>query len=219
MNNIYENNMKFIPFLKFLDKYKSLLISILIVVIMSVIYFLVSNQIQKTKNEKASIVYNDWIEEISKETPNSEKLDNILETLLDSYNKTGYLKLALLSKANLDAKSNNLEEALINFNQIINLTDGFNGNKVFNKIARVSASRILLSLDSYDEALAMIEKYSLSNTNAFIHELTGDILLKQEKINLAKDQYEIALGKYSDQTSKSIVIMKITNAGSNKSEK
>ena len=65
----------------------------------------------------------------------------------------------------------------------------------------------------------MIEKYSLSNTNAYIHELTGDILLKQEKINLAKDQYEIALGKYSDQTSKSIVTMKITNAGSNKSEK
>tara|TARA_B100001248_G_scaffold140333_1_gene105386 strand:- start:921 stop:1580 length:660 start_codon:yes stop_codon:yes gene_type:complete len=219
MNNIYENNMKFIPFLKFLDKYKSLLIFILIVVIMSVIYFLASNQIQKTKNEKASILYNDWIEEISKEIPNSEKLDNILETLLDSYNKTGYLKLALLSKANLDAKSNNLEEALVNFNQIINLTDGFNGNKVFNKIARVSASRILLSLDNYDEALAMIEKYSLSNTNAYIHELTGDILLKQEKINLAKDQYEIALGKYSDQTSKSIVTMKITNAGSNKSEK
>ena len=219
MNNIYENNMKFIPFLKFLDKHKSLLIFILIVVIMSVIYFLASNQIQKTKNEKASILYNDWIEEISKEIPNSEKLDNILETLLDSYNKTGYLKLALLSKANLDAKSNNLEEALVNFNQIINLTDGFNGNKVFNKIARVSASRILLSLDNYDEALAMIEKYSLSNTNAYIHELTGDILLKQEKINLAKDQYEIALGKYSDQTSKSIVTMKITNAGSNKSEK
>ena len=186
---------------------------------MSVIYFLASNQIQKTKNEKASILYNDWIEEISKEIPNSEKLDNILETLLDSYNKTGYLKLALLSKANLDAKSNNLEEALVNFNQIINLTDGFNGNKVFNKIARVSASRILLSLDNYDEALAMIEKYSLSNTNAYIHELTGDILIKQEKINLAKDQYEIALGKYSDQTSKSIVTMKITNAGSNKSEK
>ena len=63
-----------------------------------------------------------------------KQLDNILKTLLDSYKKTGYLKLALLSKANLDAKSNNLEEALVNFNQIINLTDGFNGNKVFNKI-------------------------------------------------------------------------------------
>ena len=219
MNNVYENNMRFLPFLKFLDRYKSLLISILIIVIITVIYFVASNQIQQTKNEKASIIYNEWTEEISKEKPNSEKLDNILETLLDSYKKTGYLKLALLSKANLDAKSNNLEEALSNFNQIINLTDGFNGNKVFNKIARVSASRILLSLDNYTEALIMIEKYSSSDTNAYIHELTGDILLKQEKTNLAKDQYEMALVKYSDQTSKSIVTMKISNIGLKKSEK
>ena len=60
----------------------------------------------------------------------------------------------------------------------------------------------------------MIEKYSSSDTNAYIHELTGDILLKQEKTNLAKDQYEMALVKYSDQTSKSIVTMKISNIGS-----
>ena len=219
MNNVYENNMRFLPFLKFLDRYKLLLISILIAVIITVIYFVASNKIQQTKNEKASIIYNEWTEEISKEKPNSEKLDNILKTLLDSYKKTGYLKLALLSKANLDAKSNNLEEALTNFNQIINLTDGFYGNKVFNKIARVSASRILLSLDNYTEALIMIEKYSSSDTNAYIHELTGDILLKQEKTNLAKDQYEMALVKYSDQTSKSIVTMKISNIGLKKSEK
>ena len=71
----------------------------------------------------------------------------------------------------------------------------------------------MLSLDNYDEALIMIEKYSSSDTNAYIHELTGDILLKQEKTNLAKDQYEMALVKYSDQTSKSIVTMKISNVG------
>ena len=51
MNNVYENNMRFLPFLKFLDRYKSLLISILIIVIITVIYFVASNQIQQTKNE------------------------------------------------------------------------------------------------------------------------------------------------------------------------
>ncbi len=59
----------------------------------------------------------------------------------------------------------------------------------------------------------MISSYSSSETNAFIHELTGDILLKQNKIQLAIDQYQIALEKYSDESSKSIVEIKIANIG------
>jgi predicted negative regulator of RcsB-dependent stress response len=41
--------------------------------------------------------------------------------------------------------------------------------------------------------------------------LTGDILVKQEKNDLAKAQYEMAVKKYSDETSKSIISMKIAN--------
>jgi predicted negative regulator of RcsB-dependent stress response len=59
----------------------------------------------------------------------------------------------------------------------------------------------------------MIKVFSSSNTNGYIHELTGDILVKQEKSDLAKAQYDIALKKYSDETSKSIVSMKIANIG------
>jgi predicted negative regulator of RcsB-dependent stress response len=44
-----------------------------------------------------------------------------------------------------------------------------------------------------------------------IHELTGDILTKQNKKELAKEQYLLAKDKYSDQTSISIVSMKISN--------
>ena len=59
----------------------------------------------------------------------------------------------------------------------------------------------------------MISSYSSSDTNAFIHELTGDILLKQNKIQLAIDQYQIASQKYSDESSRSIVEIKISNIG------
>ena len=214
MNDIYENNMKFLPFLKFLDKYKKILIALVILIVLVISFFVISSQLQKENNESAAIVYDDWIEEISQENPSIENLDNILRTLLKEYPKTGYTELALLNKANFDAKLDNLDDSLMNFKKLIDLTDGFNGNKIFNKMSRVSSARILLSLERYDEALEMIKEFSSSNTNGYIHELTGDILVKQEKNDLAKAQYDIALKKYSDETSKSIISMKIASTGS-----
>ena len=213
MNNVYENNMRFVPFLKFLDKYKKIIVAIFILVILAITFFIISNQIEKQNNEEASVLYSEWLEELSNENPNLDNLNTILNQLLEDYKNTGYTKLALLSKANMDAKSNELNHALENFNMLIDLTDGFGGNKIFNKMARVSAARILLTLDRYEEALKMIETYSSSGTNGYIHELTGDILVKQNKNNLAIAQYELAAAKYSDETSKSIISMKIANTG------
>ena len=213
MNNVYENNMRFVPFLKFLDKYKKIIVAIFILVILAITFFIISNQIEKQNNEEASVIYSEWLEELSNENPNLDNLNTILNQLLEDYKNTGYTKLALLSKANIDAKSNEFNQALENFNTLIDLTDGFGGNKIFNKMARVSAARILLTLDRYEEALKMIETYSSSGTNGYIHELTGDILVKQNKNNLAIAQYELAAAKYSDETSKSIISMKIANTG------
>ena len=211
MNDVYENDMKFLPFLKFLDKYKKVLVILVILIISTLSFFVISNQIQKDANEKASLIYNDWNKEISLEAPSKQNLDAILSKLLKEYPKTGYTQLALLNMANFDANLNNLEDSLKNFEKLIDLTDGFNGNKILNKISRVSSARILLSLERHDEAIEMIEAFSSSNTNGYIHELTGDILVKQEKNDLAKAQYEMAVKKYSDETSKSIISMKIAN--------
>ena len=213
MNNVYENNMRFVPFLKFLDKYKKIIVAIFIVVILAITFFIISNQIEKQNNEEASVIYSEWLEELSNENPNLDNLNTILNQLLEDYKNTGYTKLALLSKANIDAKSNEFNQALENFNILIDLTNGFGGNKIFNKMARVSAARILLALDRYEEALKMVDTYSSSGTNGYIHELTGDILVKQNKNNLAITQYELAAAKYSDETSKSIISMKIANIG------
>jgi len=211
MNDVYENDMKFLPFLKFLDKYKKVLVILVILIIFTLSFFVISNQLQKDANEKASLIYNDWNKEISLEAPSKQNLDAILNILLKEYPKTGYTQLALLNMANFDANLNNLEDSLKNFEKLIDLTDGFNGNKILNKISRVSSARILLSMERHDEAIEMIEAFSSSNTNGYIHELTGDILVKQEKNDLAKAQYEMAVNKYSDETSKSIISMKIAN--------
>ena len=213
MSEVYDNDMRFIPFLKFLDKYKSILISILVLAIAFTAYFLISAQINKQNHEYAAEIYSEWLVEISNEEPDLSKLETMLENLIKDYSKTGYAQVALLTKANLDARENRLNEALVNFDKLIDLTDGFRGNDVFNKMARVSAARIELAMGNFEDALTMIERYSSSETNAYIHELTGDILAKQGKFDLARNQYSAASGKYSDQSSISIVSMKIANLG------
>ena len=211
MNNVYENDMRFVPFLKFIDKHKNILILLAVILLGAVSYFVVNNQIEKKKSEQAALVYKEWLVEISQENPNNENLNNLLDKFLNDYKNTGYTQLALLSKANFDANSNNYMDSLDNFNKLIEITNGFNGNKIYNKIARVSASRLLLSMEKYDEALEMINLYSSSDTNGYIHELTGDILLEQGKIDLAISQYEKAANKYSDESSQTIIAMKISN--------
>ena len=211
MNNVYENNMRFLPFLKFIDKYKNVLILVAVLIVVSIAYFVVNNQIEKNKSEQASIVYKEWIQEISLENPDSDNLNKLLDIFLNDFKSTGYTQLALLSKANLDAKSNDYEGSLNNFKKLIKITDGLNGNKIYNKIARVSAARLLLSMDKYEDALSMIDLYSSSETNGYIHELTGDILLKQAKIDLAITQYKKAEKKYNDESSRTIISMKIAN--------
>ncbi|MAH79532.1 MAG: hypothetical protein CMQ77_02010 [Gammaproteobacteria bacterium] len=211
MNNVYENNIRFLPLLKFLDKYKILLISLTILLLGIIVFFVINNQIQDKKSEQASDLYKEWLTIFSEDNPDTVEINKMLKIFLNDYKKTGYTKLALLSKANLDAKLENYEESIKNFKEIIELTNGYSGNKIFNKIARVSASRLLLSSDKYEEALQMLDIYSSSDTNAYIHELMGDILYKQQKNELAMSQYEMAAQKYTDETSKSIISMKISN--------
>ena len=211
MNNVYENNIRFLPLLKFLDKYKILLISLTILLLGIIVFLVINNQIQDKKSEQASDLYKEWLTIYSEDNPDTVEINKMLKIFLNDYKITGYTKLALLSKANLDAKLENYEESIKNFKEIIELTNGYSGNKIFNKIARVSASRLLLSSDKYEEALQMLDIYSSSDTNAYIHELMGDILYKQQKNELAMSQYEMAAEKYTDETSKSIISMKISN--------
>ena len=212
-NNVYENNMKFLPLLKFIEKNKKILISIVVIVVLIISYTIINNQLTKKYNAEASKIYTSFFDEISSENPDYSLAEEILNNLLDDYSSSGYAQIALLNQASLDARNNNFEQSLNNFQKLVSITDGSNGNKIYNKIARVSAARILASQKKYDEALDMIEKFSSESTNGYIHELTGDILLKQNKTDLSLAQYKKALEKYNDETSKLIISMKIANLG------
>ena len=210
MNEIVENNKFTTRAHNFYNLYRTPIIAIVVILLITVVLFLAIGQISKSNNEKAAEIYNKWtLQEI--ETEDGQKTSkDLFNELLNSYKNTGYTKLALLSQASVDAKNDLNEESLNKFLMLIDLTDGFRGNDLFNKIARVNAARLLYAEEKYDEALNLLEKYSSSST-AMIHELIGDILTKQEKIDLAKDQYLLSKDKYTDEASTSIVAMKISN--------
>jgi len=210
MNEIFENNSVITRAYNFYNTYRALIIGITAVVVVSISVFFALDQINKANNEKAAEIYNEWAsQEI--ETDNGKKISiDLFNELIESYKNTGYTKLALLNQASSDARNGLNVESLNKFLMLIELTDGFGGNDLFNKIARVNAARLLYADKKYDEALNLLEKYS-SSSSAMIHELLGDILSKQEKTDLAKNQYLLAKDKFTDETSTSIVSMKISN--------
>jgi len=210
MNEVYEHNAGLASLRNFYEKYRSYILVFTAILIIAVSSFIILNQLSKVNNEKAAKIYNDWIaQEI--ETEEGQMLsDKLFNELIDSYKNTGYTKVALLNQASSYARLGELTKSLEFFKLLIDITDGIGGNDLFNKIARVNAARLLYVDKNYDSALQMIEKYS-SSSSPMIHELSGDILNKQEKTQLAKEQYLLAKEQYSDETSISIVAMKISN--------
>ena len=210
MNEVYEHNAGLASVRNFYEKYRNYILVLTAILIIAVSSFIILNQLSKVNNEKAAKIYNDWIaQEI--ETEEGQMLsDKLFNELVNSYKNTGYTKVALLNQASSYARLGELTKSLEFFKLLIDITDGIGGNDLFNKIARVNAARLLYVDKNYDSALQMLEKYS-SSSSPMIHELSGDILNKQEKNQLAKEQYLLAKEQYSDETSISIVAMKISN--------
>ena len=210
MNEVYEHNAGLASVRNFYENYRNYILVLTAILIIAVSSFIILNQLSKVNNEKAAKIYNDWIaQEI--ETEEGQMLsDQLFNELVDSYKNTGYTKVALLNQASSYARLGELTKSLEFFKLLIDITDGIGGNDLFNKIARVNAARLLYVDKNYDSALQMLEKYS-SSSSPMIHELSGDILNKQEKNQLAKEQYLLAKEQYSDETSILIVAMKISN--------
>ena len=210
MNEVFENNAALASIRNFYFSYRRILLSVFFGLIFLISAFLLNAKIKENNNAKAAAIYNKWISQQKETSDQKELSDQLFYELTSKYKKTGYAKIAILDQASIKARDGDMEKALKNYKELKEITDGIGGNKLFNKLARINAARILYSQEEYDQALDLLEKYSASS-NALIHELVGDILKKQNKIELAKEQYYLAKEKYIDEASISIVSMKIAN--------
>lgn len=189
----------------FFKDYKLIILSIIIVITISIGGFLFSESIKAKKIQTAKVLYEDWLL-----SANLDDADPLFQNLTENFSNTGYSHLALLRKGSDLAKENDLEESLNIFYQLKKNTDGFFGNSLMNGIARTNIARISIALGKFEDALAVLEKYS-NDEDAYTHELKGDALSGVGNNDLAIQQYESAFEKYTDNGLRNLVKLKINN--------
>ena len=168
MNEVFENNTASGTINNFVSKNHISLIIILATILAAGSIFFAINFIKNSNNEKAGKIYNELIsQDISTEEGKltSEKL---FTELLNSYKKTGYTKIALINNASLYAKDNMIDQAIEYFSILRDLTNGFGGDELLNKIANINLARIYYSINDYDKALKALEKYDSSKFSSIL---------------------------------------------------
>ena len=194
----------------FFKHYKNLILSVLISISFIGIGAFGIKFSNDSKNSSASLIYSEWLEDISLDSNNIANDNIFYDKLINEYESTGFAQLAILKKASALAANSQLDESEIYFKQLISLTDGLFGNELINKMARVSLARIYVSKKEFDDALVIIQNL-MNGSDAMINEIAGDALLGQNKIELAIEQYNLAKEMYEDEASKNLVIMKLNN--------
>lgn len=209
MNEIIDNN--FGATKNFINKYKNSIIIFISLLVFIAAIFIFNSYNTKIFNEKAAAIYNQWINQPISLDEGSETKDDLYNNLVNNYSSSGYAMMAMLSRGADSASKGDFENAINAFILLRDASGGFTGNKFFNKISRISLSRIYLETEMYEEAFSQLSIYSEDAANAYIHELIGDIFAAQGKNKRSIEQYKLANEKYSDQQSKSIVAMKIAD--------
>lgn len=195
--------------INFFKDYKFYIFSFIFVTAISIGGYLFSNNLKTNQIQAAKLIYEDW-----QMASTQEDSDKLFEDLTVNYSNTGYSYLALLKKGSDLARDDNLEASLEIFYQLKENSDGFFGNSLINGIARTNIARISIALGKFEDALSVLEKYS-SDEDAYTHELKGDALSGVGSNELAIQQYQSAIEKYTDNGLRNLVELKINNLATN----
>tara|TARA_B100000214_G_scaffold285136_1_gene214656 strand:- start:195 stop:827 length:633 start_codon:yes stop_codon:yes gene_type:complete len=195
--------------INFFKDYQLYIFSVIFVIAISVGGYLFSINLKTNQIQAAKMIYENW-----QIASSQEESDELFEDLTVNFSNTGYSYLALLKKGSDLAKENNLEGSLEVFYQLKESSDGFFGNNLINDIARTNIARISIALGLFEDALSALEKYS-NDEDAYTHELKGDALSGVGSNELAIQQYQSAIDKYTDNGLKNLVELKINNLETN----
>ena len=195
--------------INFFKDYKFYIFSFIFVTAISIGGYLFSNNLKTNQIQAAKLIYENW-----QMASTQEDSDKLFEDLTVNYSNTGYSYLALLKKGSDLARDDNLEASLEIFYQLKENSDGFFGNSLINGIARTNIARISIALGKFEDALSVLEKYS-SDEDAYTHELKGDALSGVGSNELAIQQYQSAIEKYTDNGLRNLVELKINNLATN----
>ena len=162
-----------------------------------------------SQNLAAAQIYDAWFINLSAESASESDGKENFNRLQEKYPSTGYAQLARMIRGSSLAREGNLDAALIDFKELLDVSSGFFGNKMLNSIAKINIARIELSKENYSSALEVLESFDSVSEHPLVYEVKGDALAGLNKNDLALDQYSLAIENSQNESQKSLLKMKI----------
>jgi predicted negative regulator of RcsB-dependent stress response len=163
------------------------------------------------QNARAAEIYDAWFTGLAAESADSDETNINFNSLQEKYANTGYGQLARMIRGSSLAREGDLESALLEFQELSQISSGLFGNDLLNSIAQLNIARIELSKNNYSNALKALESFNSDSDHPLVYELKGDALLGLKKNNLALDQFSLAIENTIDESQKSLLKMKVNN--------
>lgn len=200
---------RFSAFVNFFKDYKNtLLIGFLFLA--SILVSSISYKSYNTsKNLKAAEIYDAWFVNLSADSASASDDKENFNKLQEQYSNTGYAQLARMIRGSSLAREGDLDAALIDFKELLDVSSGFFGNDMLNSIAKINIARIELSKENYSNALKVLESFNSESEHPLVYEVKGDALAGLKKNDLALDQYSLALENSQNESQQSLLKMKI----------
>ena len=162
-----------------------------------------------SKNLKAAEIYDAWFVNLSADSASASDDKENFNKLQEEYSNTGYAQLARMIRGSSLAREGDLDAALIDFKELLDVSSGFFGNDMLNSIAKINIARIELSKENYSNALKVLESFNSESEHPLVYEVKGDALAGLKKNDLALDQYSLALENSQNESQQSLLKMKI----------
>lgn len=162
-----------------------------------------------SKNLKAAEIYDAWFVNLSADSASASDDKENFNKLQEQYSNTGYAQLARMIRGSSLAREGDLDAALIDFKELLDVSSGFFGNDMLNSIAKINIARIELSKENYSNALKVLESFNSESEHPLVYEIKGDALAGLKKNDLALDQYSLALENSQNESQQSLLKMKI----------
>jgi len=199
---------RFSAVINFFKDYKAIISLSLLAIFVPLFSITGYQSYKETRSSEAAIIYDKWLEELQSNNENSKETFNKLQ---DAFSGTGYAQLAIMVNGSNLARQGNLKDALVNFQQLSDDTSGYFGNKVLNSIAKINIARIELSNKNFTNVLEVLDSFVSNSEHSMVYEIKGDALFGLNKIELAKEQYQLAIDNARDESQKSILKIKINS--------
>lgn len=147
------------------------------------------NYYQRKQSVQSSLLY----EELEKSilAKDDVKILRAATDLQTKFGSTSYAQMAALAAAKSAFDTNNTTNARAQLSWIID----HGSSEEYKAIAKLRLSSVLLDAKSYDDALSILETKFPAQFSGLVADRKGDILVSQNKNDLARTSYEFALKK------------------------